>query len=71
MGTWESNCANKGRAVMSGHMGMKMCKQGKDSYKWAHGNDNTVMHGGMAMTICKQIIYRFAVNMAIPRYSAV
>jgi hypothetical protein len=56
---------------MSGHMGMKMCKQGKDSYKWAHGNDNTVMHGGMAMTICKQIIYRFAVNMAIPRYSAV
>jgi hypothetical protein len=25
---------------MSGQMGIKMCKQGKDSYEWAYGNDN-------------------------------
>jgi hypothetical protein len=31
---------------MSGHMGIKLCKQGKGSYEWAHGNENVQTREG-------------------------
>lgn len=46
MGKWELKCANKGRIVMSGHMGMTMCTQEKDSYEWAHGNQTVQTREG-------------------------